>query len=186
MTLEVFPRARAVLPGKSVLVCKRYCVDDKVYERELRTKAEKVGLGDFVRWVETVPYDNMPELYALAHPVVNSPSVDGFPVSFIEAGACGKRVVTNRLPPYGGVGLEDFSLTVPDYSMELLRRAIAEALMERPESVSAKVQLARQCAMKYGAEKKGVEQLLTVCSKLAKRYNRENSRKGVASWCRRL
>lgn len=190
LILEAFALARARLPFPTVLVFKRYNPlptpgEDKVYEEDIRVKAQSLGVQNCVRWLDRVPYDQMPAIYSLADLVVNFPCRDGFPVSFIEAAACGKRVVTNHLPAYEGVGLENFFGMVPNHSTEQLGRAIAEALMEQPESVSAKAQLARQWAVTYGDEKKCIEQLLTVYGRVAKRYNRGNSRKGAASSCLR-
>lgn len=185
LILEAFAKARTRLSCESVLVFKRYFVDDPTYEEELRAQAKRLEVEKYLRWVERLPYEQMAELYAMADVVVNLPQLDGFPVSFIEAAACGTPVVTNLLPAYERIGLERFFRMVPDHSTEQLGRAIAEALMEQPESISAKARLARQWAVTSGDEKKCVEHLLTVYGRLAKRYNRGSARKGAASSCPR-
>jgi glycosyltransferase involved in cell wall biosynthesis len=41
-------------------------------------------------------------VYALADVVLNFPRMDGFPVTFLEAAACQRPVISGRLPAYAG------------------------------------------------------------------------------------
>jgi glycosyltransferase involved in cell wall biosynthesis len=49
-----------------------------------------------------VPVSLLPPVYAAANVVVNFPSKDAFPVTFLEAAACEKPVISCLLPAYEG------------------------------------------------------------------------------------
>jgi len=56
------------------------------------------GLGDAYRLVPAVDNATMPMFYNLADAVVSIPSSDGFPVTVLEASACGAPMVVSDLP----------------------------------------------------------------------------------------
>jgi L-malate glycosyltransferase len=56
------------------------------------------GLGNSYRLVPAVDNASMPAFYGLADVVVSVPSTDGFPVTVLEASACGVPLVVSRLP----------------------------------------------------------------------------------------
>ena len=170
LILEAFARVRRTLPFETVLIFKRYCVEVSSYEDELRLRARKLGAENHVLWIDNIPYARMPELYALADVVVNFPRFDAFPVTFIEAAACGKRVISNRLPAYEGFGLERFFRMVPTDSVDELAKAMAEVLMESPEVAAFKAEEARKWAEEYGDERKCAEKTLAVYRRLIKQH----------------
>jgi glycosyltransferase involved in cell wall biosynthesis len=64
----------------------------------LRSLAAARALGDSYRLVPAVDNATMPLFYNLADVVVSVPSSDGFPVTVLEASACGCAVVVSNLP----------------------------------------------------------------------------------------
>ena len=72
------------------------------YETELREMVERFAIGDHVRWMNPVPVSLLPPVYAAANVVVNFPSKDAFPVTFLEAAACERPVISCLLPAYEG------------------------------------------------------------------------------------
>lgn len=60
--------------------------------------AERRGLGESYRLIPAVDNTTMPLFYNLADAVVSVPSSDGFPVTVLEASACGASLVVSRLP----------------------------------------------------------------------------------------
>ena len=92
--LDAFARALPALGGEAILVFRRYNLNEaENYETHLRKRSESLGLSHRIRWMDAVPYEQLPELYALADLVVNYPLYDAFPVTFMEAAACGRPVV---------------------------------------------------------------------------------------------
>ncbi len=174
LILEAFTRAKRSLPYKSVLIFKTFdvCGRGTTYEEEVRGRARTLGVESSIRWMSRVPYEQMPELYSFADLVVNFPRWDGFPVSFFEAAACGTPVVTNQLPAYEGIGLERFFRMVPADNADELSRAMVEALLEPPQCLKAKGEIARKWAEESGDEEKSVEALLAVYRRLSKRYRK--------------
>jgi len=142
--LSAFARALPEIGGNAVLLYRRYNPDEAgECERQLRRQAEKLGILDRVRWMEAVPYARLPEIYALADLIVNYPEIDAFPVSFIEAAACGRPLVTSRLEAYEGTFAEEFFRMVPLDDVPGLARAIVEELAGSTASPS-KFQEARR------------------------------------------
>ncbi|MGH8577912.1 MAG: glycosyltransferase family 4 protein [Gammaproteobacteria bacterium] len=94
--IDAFVAVRERLP-------RAVCVQlyDPVRE-EGRSRLEKAaaerGLGAGYRLVPTVDNTMMPLFYNIADAVVSVPSSDGFPVTVLEASACGAPLVVSSLP----------------------------------------------------------------------------------------
>lgn len=110
--LDAFAAARPRLKRPAILVLKRFNHGDrraaKAYERELRRRAGALGVLEAIRWVDDMAVAKLPGLYALADVVVNYPAMDAFPVTFLEAAASERPVITCRLPAYAGTFAEKF------------------------------------------------------------------------------
>ena len=169
MILHAFSQTRKSLNIPIFLVFRRHNADDSRYEHEVRVEAEKLGILEYVRWVDSVPYDRMPELYAIADAVVNFPAMDSFPTGFIEAAACGKTVISSRLPSYEGAIPEDvFRLVSPD-SVQELAQAMTEVLHEPQREAAARGERAREWARQTGDEKVCIRETMTRYEKLVNR-----------------
>jgi glycosyltransferase involved in cell wall biosynthesis len=102
------------------LVLRSYDDRDPTYENEIQELVVSLGLEHVVRWLDEMPHVRMPEIYAAADIVINFPSMDAFPVSLIEAAACGCRVITCALPAYRQTFVEKcFSLVEAGKAHEL-------------------------------------------------------------------
>lgn len=127
--LEAFARAQPTLTAPSILVFKAY--NDRHaagYQQRLRDQAERLGVSDRIRFADGVAFEELPVLYAAADLIVNYPSIDGFPVTFLEAAACERPVVSNRLTAYRGSFAEKyFQLVEPD-DVGRLAEALARAV----------------------------------------------------------
>jgi glycosyltransferase involved in cell wall biosynthesis len=66
--------------------------------QRLRTLADAQGLEHSYRLVPAVDNAMMPQFYNLADVTVSVPSSDGFPVTVLEASACGCPLVVSDLP----------------------------------------------------------------------------------------
>jgi glycosyltransferase involved in cell wall biosynthesis len=116
--LEAFANALPRLNSEAVLVfkiLKRVRTDREIYENKMRDLVEKLGISQKVRWMEEVPFNLLPEVYSFADVIINYPSMDAFPVTFLEAAACECPVISCRLPAYGGTFAEEyFDMVSPD------------------------------------------------------------------------
>ena len=127
--LEAFARALPRLQSNAVLLFKilRHSTTDRApYEMEMHDLARTLGVADMVRWMDELPLDRVPEVYSLADVIVNYPSMDAFPLTFLEAGACQRPVISCRLPAYLGTFAEKyFHFVSPDDLSELSDAIVA-------------------------------------------------------------
>lgn len=125
---------------EAVLVIKRFLPSDAGYENALRQQAAALGVEDRLYWLDEVPNDTMPVHYALSDVIVNYPEQDGFPVTFFEAAACKRTVISADLPAYRGVfGPEDFELVPPGNPVELAG-ALRAILIEDPARTQQRIE----------------------------------------------
>lgn len=119
--------ARIVMTGRNA---------DPAHRDALERRMSELGIRDRVEIVDDVPDDAMLTLYRTATVVVSAPTSDSFPISLLEAMACGTPVVAGDLPAVRA-GLED---VVPDWIVPTrdvdavaaaLRRAIELSPAER-------------------------------------------------------
>jgi glycosyltransferase involved in cell wall biosynthesis len=73
---------------------------DRHYVEQLRRVAREEGVAGRVKFVGTIPYEEMPCWYNLADAVVMVPRSDGMPSTLLETMACGAVPVLGRLPQY--------------------------------------------------------------------------------------
>jgi glycosyltransferase involved in cell wall biosynthesis len=116
-------------------VFKSYNVKEPNYERNLRSRAAKLGIGGSIRWIEDVGFESLHELYALADIILNFPAMDALPATFMEAAASQTPVITARLLAYEGTFALDYFTSVEPGDVSCLAIAIAEqvnAVAENP------------------------------------------------------
>jgi len=134
------------------LILKRYnpYPDVDVYEKSLKAEIAKLGLNDSVRWLGHLEYEQVPAIYAASDVIVNYLRADGFPVTFLEAAACGKAVVSSRLPAYADEDLEKCFRFVDPEDPAAFDSALIEALTESIEESGSRGMRAREWAMRHG------------------------------------
>ncbi|MFO1418575.1 MAG: glycosyltransferase family 4 protein [Methylotetracoccus sp.] len=99
----------------------------------LAEAAEQRGLGDSYRLIPSVDNRTMPLFYNLADVVVSVPSSDGFPVTVLEASACGAAMVVSQLPYCAEWFVDgENGVLVPVRDADALARAVLE-LSDDPE-----------------------------------------------------
>ena len=151
--LEAFARALPLFKSEAVLVFKileRVYADRALYEKEIRSLAEKLGVAQKVRWMEEVPLHLLPEIYSFANVILNYPSMDAFPVTFLEAAACECPVISCRLPAYAGTFAEEyFYLVSPDHLSELSNAMVEFVNQDRAASRGRLPELRRMMCRDY-------------------------------------
>ena len=80
---------------------------DESYEAKVREIFERGAAKDRIRYVDSIPHDEMADYYRLAEVTVSIPSSDGTPMSVLESMACGTRVLVSRIPNYDTHYIED-------------------------------------------------------------------------------
>ena len=94
--IAAFAQVRRRRP-RAFLLMKRYGGDPAYFER-IRAEIAARGLGDDVRILESVAYEDMPALYRTADVMVSIPLSDAAPMSLFEAMAAGVPSVVCDLP----------------------------------------------------------------------------------------
>jgi glycosyltransferase involved in cell wall biosynthesis len=80
---------------------------DESYEARVREILERGAAKDRVRYVGSIPHDEMADYYRVADVTVSIPSSDGTPMSVLESMACGTPVLVSRIPNYDTHYIED-------------------------------------------------------------------------------
>jgi glycosyltransferase involved in cell wall biosynthesis len=100
----------------------------------LERKVERLGLGQRVRFLGTVPHEALPQLYTAADLLILASSQEGIANVLFEAMTCGTPVVTTAA---GGcpevVTSSDAGIVVPERSPQALREAILDLWVKRPD-----------------------------------------------------
>lgn len=84
--VAAFARVRQQRPA-AFLLMKRYGGDAEYFAR-IQVQIAELGLGEHVRILEAVPYEQMPALYRTADVMISIPWSDAAPMSLLEAMAC--------------------------------------------------------------------------------------------------
>lgn len=100
--------------------------------RSLEALARERGIGERLRVVERVAHDSLPDLYRSGDVLVSIPETDSFPVTLLEAMACGLPAVVSDVPAvapvYGPIDPIARELVVPVADADATARAIRRAL----------------------------------------------------------
>lgn len=126
--MEAFAQAHRQLDGPLVLVLRglgRMKRPERLAQ-EVHDLGVRLGVGHAIRWIPTVPFEDLPGVYALADIVVNYPCRDAFPSTLLEAAACSRPVITSALPAYRNTFIEHFCRLVEPENPAALADAIVE------------------------------------------------------------
>jgi glycosyltransferase involved in cell wall biosynthesis len=124
--LEAFARALPQLDRPAILIFKFFNSSDRQLREEIDSRVARLDIARCVRWMEEIAYDQMPALYSMADIIVNYPEHDAFPVTFAEAAACERRVISCWLPAYKGTFAEKYFRMVPHNDAKALAEAIVD------------------------------------------------------------
>ncbi len=168
LILEAFAQALPGLPEPACLLFKAaYLSQSPELTEELKSLAERLGLARQIIWLPALAYNAMPGLYAACDAVVSYPNRDGMPVSFFEAAAAGKPVISSDLPPYQGVGLEEFFDFVPTNDPTRLAEKMAAVLSRSPAEQAARSQASQAWAWRCADQSRSMAHLAEVYQGLA-------------------
>ncbi len=80
---------------------------DDAYEAHVRDTFKRGSASERVRFVGSIPHDEIVDYYRLADVTVSIPSTDGTPMSVLESMAIGTPVLVSRIPNYDAHYIED-------------------------------------------------------------------------------
>jgi glycosyltransferase involved in cell wall biosynthesis len=131
---ETITAAFARLGGPHQLVMTARNADGTYLERLLAELARE-GAAERVRVIDDVSDDDMLALYQAAGVVVSAPISDSFPITLLEAMACGTPIVAGDLAPVRAV-LEDLvpEALVPTLDPVAMAAAMGRALELSPDA----------------------------------------------------
>ncbi len=172
--LEAFARAHPRFGDKTViLVFKVYNQanydpnGDGDYEAKIRARVDELNMANWVRWVSEVPMERLPELYVMSDVVVNFPAMDAFPVTFMEAAACKRLVISCKLPAYVGTFAERSFSLVPPGDIDLLAQAIANVSNSGLKVWENRLEEARKTVLSEYSEEVTTQHMLSSYHRLA-------------------
>jgi len=136
--------------------------------------AQRIGVSDRMIFTGMVPYDKVP-LYINAGDVCVAPSVKervGSPLKIYEYGACGKAIVTSRLPGLEFIEQDKLGFLVePDCPKEL-----AEAIMKLLQDPELRKQMGengRKCIVENHSWESVARRVAEVCRQALENYTRQ-------------
>jgi glycosyltransferase involved in cell wall biosynthesis len=110
------------------LVFKAYDCADTKYAREINTIGRDCGIRDRIRIMDEVAYERLPIFYAMGDFAVNFPTMDAFPVTFLECLACELPILSIRLPAYENFGMPAYLQFTVAATEESLENSISDLL----------------------------------------------------------
>jgi glycosyltransferase involved in cell wall biosynthesis len=160
--------------NETVLVFKKYLSSyfPEEYQR-VCLRIKELGLEGRVRWLDEIPYEQVPAQYKMADIIVNYPEQDGLPVTFFEVAACKRPVISSDLPDYKGT-FDDSFIMVPPKDARLLAQALRTCLTENPEQTQQRVEKAFEIACEIGSQQKNIEVINEVFNQAIHRGTNSN------------
>ncbi len=104
---------------------------DAAYRQQLFAMVQEKSLGEHVRIIGRMPWEQTIPLYEMADLVISVPSSDGTPVSVLEAMACGAPMIASDLPSLREwIRHRENGMLVPVRNVPALETAVLEALSD--------------------------------------------------------
>jgi glycosyltransferase involved in cell wall biosynthesis len=128
LIVEALPHVLRSIPGALLLVSEYGA--DPAYARNLRSRAESLGVAARLRFIGQVAHADMPGLYSACDAVVSVPASDGLPQSLFEALACEAPVVLGRLPAYAEVVQDGAHVVLADFNPAAIADAVVRLLAD--------------------------------------------------------
>jgi glycosyltransferase involved in cell wall biosynthesis len=129
LVVEAMAIVRHSIPD-AVLVASEYAADP-AYREQISRRIDELGLGEHVRLVGQIPYEDMPSYYSLAEAAIGIPPSDSMPQALFEAMACGTPTILSRLPRYEELVRHEESAYFVDPEPEAIAAGIVRLLEDR-------------------------------------------------------
>jgi glycosyltransferase involved in cell wall biosynthesis len=169
---DVVVRALRDLPVDVAVVFTTQGADPSVLGR-MRSLAGTLEVDDRIRFVDGIEHSEMPAYLRLADAIVSVPESDTFPVTAMEAMACGKPLVLSDLPSIreGLADLDPRALaatrTVPAGDAAATATALRELLALSPAARTEAAPALRRAALERGDERRNMDRMEAIYRALA-------------------
>jgi glycosyltransferase involved in cell wall biosynthesis len=131
--LQTYPDCRFIFKSRSDYHSTKY-------EDQVRQRIKALGIETAVRIIAEIPYQKLPELYAVSDVIVSVPDVDGTPRSVLEAMACGAYPVVSDVEAlHEWIEDRDNGLFVRSVEAGQIARAVLHALSSKENLEAAKL-----------------------------------------------
>jgi len=161
MILEEFP--------KTILLFKLHnCSKVQSLVNMIKTRVDKLNIKNNIRWIDDVPLESLPVVYNMCDLIVNYPSMDTLPVTFMEAAACCRQVVSCKLPTYEGTFAEKYFTLVEGSDIYKLVDALKNNLGDSSSIRSDVLKEARAFIINNYDQKFYLNKLLNIYNEMIK------------------
>src|SRR5215467_3628719 len=147
LIIEAFGYLRETVPNVVLAIVEQR--GDPSYVDELKRMAIRLGLSEHLRFVGSIPYEDMPAWFNLSTAVVQVPESDGMPNTLLESMACGAVPVLRQLPQYQELVRDEVNGKYVSESPRSIATGLATALTNhewRRRVVEANLSIARDVA----------------------------------------
>lgn len=105
LIIDSFAKALKQQPNLILILKDTACNTEErqQYKATLQQQVKALNIQHFVRWVDEVPYTQLPLYFHLAHMVISIPKTDGLPVTLFDSMACKVPCITGDLPSYNNI-----------------------------------------------------------------------------------
>lgn len=125
-------------------------IQEPDYRQQMEALIDDLGIRNHIRFIGSVPLEEMPGYYGIADIVLSIPSSDGMPQSLFEALACEKPMILSDLPMYREIVTHNREVLMVDHKPE----AVAEAGLK----------LIREPSLRQSMGKMGRQTIIDVAS----------------------
>jgi glycosyltransferase involved in cell wall biosynthesis len=148
LIVEAMPAILARVPEATLLVSRHR--EDAQYAAKIRARVRELGIDARVRFIDPVPYDEMPDLLSTTSVVISVPFSDGLPQTLFEGLASQTPLVMGRLAAYDEIVAHEREVLMADLDAPSIAAAVTKILTD--------ADLATRLA------KAGLERILSVAS----------------------
>lgn len=160
--LDAFAEVLKTFP-KTILIFKLHnCSKVKSLVNDIKSKVDKLNIENNVRWLEDVPLEYLPVVYNMSDIIVNYPSMDTLPITFMEAAACCKCVISCKLPTYSATFAEKYFSLVDGNDIKDFTEAISDSLSNSTTSRANNLYEAREFIIKNYEQKLYISKLIDI------------------------
>lgn len=145
--IQAFARILERLPNVVLVITEQFC--DPSYLSELKTLADRLQVSQQIRFVGSIPYEDMPLWLNAATVVVMVPDSDGMPNTLLEAMACGAVPILRDLPQYRELIQDKVNGKYVTASSEAIAEGVMEVLSDgdrRRQMAAANLDLVKDVA----------------------------------------
>lgn len=168
LIIQAFARVIQEVTLPAYLIIKNYNNFDPAYRTELQYLIRQLGIEAHIRWIqEYIPDAEVPVLYKLSDLIINYPRFDAFPVSFTEAAAAARPVISCLLPAYEKTFAEKYFRMIEANNVDELYNALVDYFSGKWRPVSEELAELQSWIQENQDESVSANHLINIYQELA-------------------